>query len=74
MGTTFVVGDKLMGFEEQVQSGPVSQLCVIVAVIDMEPKSDIRQNCGIFIDFMDCEHQGQDVLVEFGDHSADRVT
>lgn len=72
LNATFVVGNKWMWFEEEVQSSPVGHALIGVTVVGMEPKSDIGQDQRVIVDLIDSKSQGQDVLVELGHHSADR--
>lgn len=60
---TFIVGNKLLWFEEQVHSVPVGHLCIKITVVDLESKRDVGQDFGILMDFMEGEHQSQDMLV-----------
>lgn len=60
---TFIVGHSHILTKEEVQSILISYPCIKVAVIDMEPQSEVGQDLGIFIDLFHSKCQGKDMLV-----------
>lgn len=61
-----------MQFIEQTKGGAIGHLHIIATIIDVEPKSDIGQELGVFVDLFYSKNQSQDMLVEFCHCTANR--